>query len=139
MALTGETIHPGRAEAPLLPLTAPLSFWGGVDRRTGAVLAAGHPQQGALLAGRAVVIESLIGSSSSAAVLLELIAIGRAPAALLLGGIDAILVMGCLAAREIGHVPPPILRIARGLEWPEGRPISIEAVAAGEEARMTLR
>jgi len=109
MALTARTLFPGRAEAPVFALSAPLSLWGGVDRRTGRIVAARHPERGEALPGRVLVIAEPIGSSSSAAVLLELIANGRAPAAILLGRVDAILVMGCLAAREIGEAPPPVV------------------------------
>ena len=51
------------------------------------------------------------GSSSSSAVMLELVARGRAPAAIVLARIDAILGLGLVVAAELGHAPPPLLRL----------------------------
>lgn len=101
---------PGTAEGPLLKLTAPLSFWGGVDPRTGAIIQMRHPQCGQVIAGTILAIPGTIGSSSSAAVLLELIRIGLAPAALLLDEADAILLIGCLVADEMAWQSPPVFR-----------------------------
>ena len=50
-----------------------------------------------------------IGSSSSSAVLLELIHTGRAPAALLMGEADAILALGVVVAAEMGYGSLPVL------------------------------
>ena len=52
-----------------------------------------------------------IGSSSSSAVLLELIFGGRAPRALLLGEADAILALGVVVAREMGYGSIPVLEV----------------------------
>ncbi|GAB4176580.1 MAG: hypothetical protein OHK0024_13960 [Thalassobaculales bacterium] len=111
MELTGEMLLPGEASGPLLRLTAPISFWGGVDPQTGTIADPRHPQAGARLAGRVLVVGRTRGSSSSSAVMLELIHAGLAPAALVLGEVDAILVLGCLVAREMGWPPPPVLRL----------------------------
>jgi predicted aconitase with swiveling domain len=102
-------LFPGEAEGALFVLTAPLSFWGGVSAVTGAIVDARHPQHGANVAGRILVLPEPIGSSSSSAVLLELIRVGRAPSGIVLGRADAILVVGCLAARELGWRAPPVL------------------------------
>lgn len=134
MALEAQTLYPGCAEGALLPLRAPLSFWGGVDRDTGRVANPRHPDYGAALGGRVVYIRALIGSSSSAAVLLELIDNGSAPAAIVLADVDAILVMGCLAAREIDLTPPPVLLCRRFPDWAPETPLCIKAPAAGAPA-----
>lgn len=104
---------PGSAAAEALTLEAPLSFWGGVDPLTGRIIAVRHPQCGASVTGRVLIIPAPIGSSSSSAVLLELIRNGHAPAAIILGEADAILVVGCLVAREMGWPAPPVLVDAR--------------------------
>ena len=111
MALIADTLFPGRAEGPLLRLDEPLSFWGGVDPDSGRVIDARHPQHGADLGGTVLAVARTIGSSSSSAVLLELIRNGHAPAALILGTVDAILIVGCLAGRELGYPCPPVLRL----------------------------
>ncbi|HRE21259.1 MAG TPA: DUF126 domain-containing protein [Rhabdaerophilum sp.] len=107
-------ILPGSAEGPLLQLTAPLSFWGGVDPKTGSIIQVRHPQCGVSIAGTILCLPGTIGSSSSSAVLLELIRLGKAPAALVLAEPDAILLIGCLVAREMGWNAPPAFELAAG-------------------------
>ena len=102
-------LYPGEADGPLLRLSAPLSFWGGIDPETGTITDVRHPQHGYAVGGTVLALPRPIGSSSSASVMLEMIRSGSAPAGLILGKADAILVVGCLAAREIDLKPPPVL------------------------------
>jgi hypothetical protein len=102
-------LFPGDAEGELLLLAAPLSFWGGVSWETGRITNVRHPQYGQLVTGKILVMPEPVGSSSSSAVLLELIRARRAPAAIVLGRPDAILVVACLVAREMGWAAPPVL------------------------------
>ncbi len=105
--LTGLSLHPGTARGPVLVLTEPLSFWGGVGP-AGVVVDAHHPQRGQSLTGRVVAMTEGRGSSSSSAVLAEQIRSGRAPAALLLGACDTVLLLGALVAAELYDVRLPI-------------------------------
>ena len=113
----------GAGAGPLLRLTAPLSFWGGVDPKTGTISDPRHPQYGLSVAGAVLALAEPRGSSSSSAIMLELIARGLAPAALLLGQVDAILTLGIVVAREIGHATLPTLEVAPAdlARLPEGR------------------
>ena len=112
MALTpGWTVLiPGEARGPLLRLAEPISFWGGVDPRSGRIPQPRHSDHGRSIAGTVLALPGTIGSSTSSAVMLELIHAGVAPAALLLAEIDAILLIGVIAAREMGYAPIPVLR-----------------------------
>ena len=101
---------PGRAQ--LLRLDAPISFWGGVDPASGAIIDVRHPQHGWSVAGRLLALPGAIGSSSSSSVLLELTRIGKAPAAILMVEPDAILMLGLVVAREMGWSGPPARRIS---------------------------
>ena len=74
------TLVPGTAEGPALVLDEPLSFWGGVDPETGDITDVRHPQHGASVTGRILVMPSGRGSSSSSSVLAESIRAGTAPA-----------------------------------------------------------
>ncbi|RVD47379.1 DUF126 domain-containing protein, partial [Mesorhizobium sp. M2D.F.Ca.ET.140.01.1.1] len=74
-----------------LVLMAPISFWGGVDPKTGRIADVRHPQHGETISGRVLFLPGTIGSSSASAVLMELVHNGRAPAALVLHEPDAIL------------------------------------------------
>lgn len=97
--------------APLLRLAAPISFWGGVDPATGAVIDARHPDRGTRIGGTILVLPGTIGSSSSSSVLLELARIGAAPAALVMAQVDAILLLGLIVAREMGWPAPAAFRM----------------------------
>src|SRR5262245_28241325 len=109
--VTGRVLYSGCAEGPLLTLSAPLSLWGGIDPASGMIINARHPECGRSVAGTVLALPQPIGSSSSSSVLLELIHNGLAPAALLLGAADAILIVGCLVARELGLCAPPVLAL----------------------------
>ena len=103
---------PGSAEGPALALTEPLSFWGGVDPDTGRITQVRHPQCDVRIGGTILCLPGTIGSSSSSAVLLELIRNGHAPAALVMAEPDAILLVGALVAREMGWKAPPAFRLS---------------------------
>jgi uncharacterized protein len=105
--MRAEPILTGPARGPILRLDRPLSFWGGVDPATGMLLDAGVA--GTAITGTVLILPGTIGSSSSSAVLLELLRNGRAPAALVLGRIDAILGLGILVAGEMGWPTIPLL------------------------------
>jgi predicted aconitase with swiveling domain len=114
MTLHTEVLLPGRAvHATAMALSAPISFWGGVNPKTAEIADARHPEYGQCIHGRALLIPETIGSSSAAAILLELVHAGIAPAALVLHEPDAILLLGLIVAREMGHPTPIALRLDR--------------------------
>jgi predicted aconitase with swiveling domain len=90
-------------------LDAPLSFWGGLDPVTGALIDTHHPQQGASLTGRVLVMPSGRGSSSSSYVLAEAIRSGTAPAAIVLREPDGIVALGAIVARELYGALVPVV------------------------------
>ncbi len=98
-----EVLIPGPAvSASPLVLTAPISFWGGVDPKTSRIADVRHPQHGLEIAGTILMLPGTIGSSSASAILLELIHRGIAPAAIIMREPDAILLLGVIVAREMG-------------------------------------
>ena len=114
MTLQGEVLLPGRSiTADALVLTAPISFWGGVDPRTGAIADARHPEFAQKISSRVLMIPATVGSSSAAAILLELVHAGIAPAAIVLHEPDAILLLGLIVAKEMGMTIPIALRLDR--------------------------
>ncbi|TIO76462.1 MAG: DUF126 domain-containing protein [Mesorhizobium sp.] len=114
MSAATEILVPGKAgEGEALALTAPISFWGGVDPRSGRIADVRHPQHGEVISGRVLFLPGTIGSSSASAVLLELVRNGRAPAALVLHEPDAILLLGLIVAREMGWETPMAVRLGR--------------------------
>src|SRR5690606_926476 len=103
VTVPGEILVEGPASAgEALVLTAPISFWGGVDPKTGRIADPRHPQHGEDIAGRVLFLPGTIGSSSASAVLLELVRAGLAPAAIVMHEPDAILLLGLIVAREMG-------------------------------------
>ncbi len=113
-----------------LVLSEPLSLWGGMDPATGELIDAHHPQRGVNLAGRAVVMPSGRGSSSSASVLAEAVRAGKAPAAILLGEPDLILSIGAAVAEELYgiRVPVVVLSTARLEAIHDGDPVDLDRV-----------
>ena len=102
-----ETLLPGEAQGETLKLSAPISFWGGVDPKTGTIIDARHPERGQSIDGKILLLPGTIGSSSGSAVLLELVHANRAPAAIVMPEPDAILLLGLVVAREMGWATPP--------------------------------
>lgn len=110
--IAARVVIPGEAEGPLLRLGAPISFWGGVDPASGRIADPRHPDHGADIVGTVLALPATIGSSSSSAVMLELMRLGCAPAALILGTVDAILALGVVVADEMGYGTIPVLALA---------------------------
>ena len=114
VSLQAEVLLPGPAiAAEALVLTAPISFWGGVDPRSGEIADSRHPQFARNISGRALLVPATVGSSSAAAILLELVRAGLAPAAIVLHEPDAILLLGLIVAREMSMPIPIALRLDR--------------------------
>ena len=116
IAIGSEVLIAGTADAPVLQLGKPISFWGGVDPFSGRITDPRHPDHGAVIGGSVLVLPGTIGSSSSSAVMLELMASGKAPAALVLAEPDAILVLGVVVAREMGYGSIPAVVVPRAAQ-----------------------
>jgi len=112
-ALDGEALIAASGDGTILKIDHPISFWGGVDPKTARITDPRHPRHGACLTGHIVAIAELRGSSSSSAVLLELIHARIAPAAILLRETDAILALGALVAREMGYGDLAMVKLSR--------------------------
>jgi predicted aconitase with swiveling domain len=115
VAFQGRVLVAGDAAGPALVLEAPLSLWGGMDPHTGRLTDHHHPQLGATITGRVLVMPSGRGSSSSSSVLAEAIRLGTAPVAILLSEPDEILVLGALVADYLYGRTCPVLVLPDGL------------------------
>ncbi len=132
----GRTLVPGEARAPALVLTEPLSFWGGLDPATGAIIDVHHPQRGAVVTGTVLVMPGGRGSSSSSSVLAEAIRVGTAPAAIVLTERDPIIALGALVARELYGASIPIIEVEKS-DVLTGREIWVSA--RGDKATLEAR
>lgn len=108
-----------------LVLEEPVSFWGGVDPLTGRIVDRRHPQAGTSISGRVLVMPHGRGSSSSPSVLAEMIRIETAPAAILLGVPDSMVLLGALVARELYSRAVPVAVIGEE-SVPDGRIVEID-------------
>lgn len=109
-AWAGRTLHRGSGAGRVLRLDLPLSFWGGVGP-DGTVVDRHHPQYGANLAGRVLVMTSGRGSSSSSSVLAELLRAGAGPQAIVLTEADPVVTLGALVADELYGVGTPVVQL----------------------------
>jgi len=107
--MKGRVLAAGSVTARALVLREPLSLWGGMDPASGELIDAHHPQRGASLSGRIVVMSAVRGSSSASSVLAEAVRAGCAPAAFLLGETDLILAVGAAVAEELYGVRLPVV------------------------------
>lgn len=125
--MRGKVLADGAADGRALILDEPLSFWGGVDPGSGAIIDVRHPQLGTSVRGRVLVMRSVRGSSSSSSVLAEAVRAGNAPAAILLGEADLILPVGATVAEELYGVRVPVvhLRLSDLEAIPDGASISV--------------
>jgi predicted aconitase with swiveling domain len=125
----GRTLVAGEARGPALVLSEPLSFWGGLDPETGAIIDVHHPQRGAFVTGTVLVMPGGRGSSSSSSVLAEAIRAGTAPAAIVLTQADPIIALGAIVARELYGTSLPVVVI----ETDDVRTGNDVSVNAGED------
>ena len=109
-AVEAVTLTPGEGDGAPLRLDEPLSFWGGLDPATGAIVDRWHPQRGAIVAGRALMLPAGRGSSSGSAALAEAIRFGAGPVAILLLHRDAII------AAELYGLECPVA-LVREQDW----------------------
>ena len=107
----GDPLVAGAASGPVVFLTEPVSFWGGVDPVTGEISDPHHPQLGVEVTGSVLVMAESRGSSSASTVLAEMIRTGRAPAAILLGRSDPIIVLGAVVASELYGLVMPVVSV----------------------------
>jgi predicted aconitase with swiveling domain len=133
----GRALTPGNATGAVLKLDVPLSFWGGVDLHSGAIIDQSHPRLGAGIAGRVLAMPHARGSSSSSSALMELARAGIAPVAIVMQRHDPILVIGSLVAAELYGIEIPIVLLGEA-DWHGLREGDVVHIAvSGEEA--TLR
>jgi predicted aconitase with swiveling domain len=125
--LTGRVLVAGEGQGPFMRLDQAISFWGGVDPVSGTISDPRHTNHGESISGTVLAISSTVGSSSSSAIMLELLREGTAPAAILLGEADAILSLGVIVAQELGYAGIPILEVpvAQMMGFQQGVPVSV--------------
>jgi len=107
--LIGKPVIAGSAEGIALVSKETLSFWGGLDARTGEIIDRRHELSGEIVTGRIFVFPQGKGSSTASAVLLESIKARTAPAAIINLKVEPILALGAIVADELYQQTVPIV------------------------------
>jgi cis-L-3-hydroxyproline dehydratase len=109
--LTGTAYVRGTAAGRVIASDLELSFWGGVDPRTGEVIDRHHPLSGQRLEERILAIPGGRGSCSGSGVVLELLLNGKAPKAMIFEREEDILTLGVVVAEELFGKSIPVLTL----------------------------
>jgi predicted aconitase with swiveling domain len=110
--IAARVLNPGNASGSVLNLDEPLSFWGGFDPLSGAIVDVHHPQRGENLAGRIVLMASSRGSGTAPGALAESIRRQTGPAALVMVEPDVNLAIGAEVAATLYGRHMPVLTVS---------------------------
>jgi len=99
--LKGRVICKGKASGKALVSNQPLSFYGGVDSKTGIIIEKGHDLEGECIAGKILVFPTGKGSTVGSYVLYQLAKNKVAPKAIINVKTEPIIAAGCI----LGGIP----------------------------------
>ena len=131
--IQGVPVVPGVAEGELLVSDEPMSFWGGYDHETGDLIDQHHPLCGQNARGKVLGVPFTIGSSTTAAVFLQSIRDGTAPAAIITVGTDSFLALASIVADEMYGKSVPVVSLS---ESDYGRLVSGKSVRIDESGHI---
>jgi len=104
----------GTVQGEALVSRVPLSFWGGLDPKSGMVTDRRHDLHGSCITGKVLFIPEGRGSSSSSSVLLEAIRLGTAPKAIINVVTEPIVATGSIIGRVLYGRWVPIVALDQG-------------------------
>jgi len=99
LSLHGCKITPGQAQGEVLRTSQPISFWGGVDPASGRIIDPRHELFGQTVCGKVLAFPYSKGSSTTSLIILELLRVGKAPAAIINVHTEPILATGPVVSR----------------------------------------
>lgn len=99
MRINARAIAKGEAEGEAMVSKDAISFFGGVDPKTGIIIDQGHALEGKCVAGKVLVFPRGKGSTVGSYVLLQLKKNNCAPAAIINEEAEPIIAVGCIIAR----------------------------------------
>ncbi len=108
-----KAVTEGTVRAEALVTDTPLSFWGGVDVKTGRVTDVHHPLCGACVTGKVLCMPFDRGSCSGSGVMLEMIRCGTAPAGLLCIEAEPVLALAPLIGALLYNKGLPVRTVDR--------------------------
>lgn len=99
MKIEGRPLVEGRGRGELLVSKQPISFYGGVDPKTGIVVEPGHELEGETIAGKILVFPHGKGSTVGSYILLRLKKNNVAPVGIVNATSEPIIIIGCLISK----------------------------------------
>lgn len=107
--MKGRSINGGKVKAEAIVTNQVFGFWGGVDTNTGVVIDERHELCGQSIKDKVFIFPEGRGSTVGAAVILELVRCGAAPAAMINNRTEVILATGAILADKFYHVQMPVV------------------------------
>lgn len=98
MIMQGRGISPGIVEGTAIVSRAPLSFYGGIDPKTGIVIEKGHELEGKCISGKILVFPNGKGSTVGSYVIYGLKKYGKEPVAIINQKMETIVATGVILA-----------------------------------------
>lgn len=111
MQVEARILFDGAAEADVMRLDAPLSFWGGFDPATGVIIDNNHPQKGQCIRNKVLVMPATRGSGGTPGGVAEAIRNGSGPVAVIMGEGDVNVMVGAAVAQQLYGLTCPILEV----------------------------
>ena len=99
----------GKALGEALVTQESISFWGGLDPRTGVIIEKGHELQGLSVAGKILIFPYGKGSCTGSTVLLEAIRCGKSPLGIINLKTEPIIVAGVILAKKLYGKSIPVV------------------------------
>lgn len=109
--LSGCRVVPGKAEGEVIVTTQPISFWGGVDPKTGCISEPRHELVGKSISGKVLAFPFGKGSSTTSLIILELVRVDKAPAAIINIRTEPILATGPIVSKHFYGKEIPIISL----------------------------
>ncbi len=128
-------LNAGSAKGPVLVLSEPLSFWGAFDPRSGQIVDTHHPQCGAVLAGKILLMRESRGSGTAPGAIAEAIRLGTAPSAIILVMPDINLAIGAAVAAKLYGNQCPVLAVT---EIQYQSITAVQHIAIAEDGQITV-
>ena len=132
--ISARILHEGSAQGDVLALTAPLSFWGAFDPRSGVIIDIHHPQRGVCISGKILMMRETRGSGTAPGGMAEALRLGTAPHGIILILPDINLAIGALVADALYGRSCPVLSVD---EEDYAKLAAMPALAIATDGRIT--
>jgi hypothetical protein len=109
IALKCRGVVGGKAKGEALVATEPISFWGGIDPKTGRIIDKKSGSFGKNISGKVFVFPYGKGSSTSSAVFLEAVRCNKAPVAIVNVQTEPLLTVGVILAMRLYSKSIPVV------------------------------